>query len=133
MTSAAGAVLPRGLAALRRVITAEVEDINRMIYHTLLAGTLACVVLLLAALAFFAASGTAIPTQVVDVPDLVRGLDRLTPAGVLSIGLLLLILTPMARVALSVGYFVRERDRTYALVTLIVLGNLLVGLALGIA
>ena len=132
MTSPAGAAAPRGLAALRRASTAEVEDVNRMIYHTLRAGTLACAVLLLAALAYVAASGTAIPTDVVPIPDLVAALGRLTPAAVLSVGLLLLILTPVARVALSVGYFAREKDATYVLVTLIVLANLIAGLVLGI-
>lgn len=132
MTSPAGDVVPRGLAALRRAITAEVEDVNRIIYHTLRAGTIACAVLLIVALAYVAASGAPMPSRAVPVPDLLIGLGGLTPAAVLSVGLLLLILTPVARVALSVGYFAREKDRTYVLVTIIVLANLLVGLALGI-
>jgi uncharacterized membrane protein len=51
----------------------------------------------------------------------------------LSLGILFLIFTPVARVALSVSYFAREKDRAYVLITLIVLANLLLGLALGLA
>jgi uncharacterized membrane protein len=132
VTSSAGDIVPRGLAALRRVITAEVEDVNRIIYHTLRAGTIACAVLLVVALAYIAATGAPTPSRAVPVPDLLRGLGGLTPATVLSFGLLLLILTPVARVAFSVGYFAREKDATYVLVTLIVLVNLLAGFVLGI-
>ena len=124
---------PRGLAALREAITAEVKDVNRLIYHTLLVGTVACAVLLLGALAAFAATDTSTPPSPVPVPDLARELGALSPAGVLSLGLLVLIATPVVRVALSVTYFAREKDRAYVLITLTVLANLLLGLALGLA
>jgi uncharacterized membrane protein len=41
--------------------------------------------------------------------------------GIIQIGLLLLIATPVARVTFSVFAFVLQRDRTYVVVTLIVL------------
>jgi uncharacterized membrane protein len=44
--------------------------------------------------------------------------------GLIQFGLLLLIATPIARVAFSVIAFVYQRDWTYVLVTLIVLGLL---------
>lgn len=44
--------------------------------------------------------------------------------GLIQLGLLLLIATPIARVAFSVVAFLYERDWLYALVTLIVLGLL---------
>jgi uncharacterized membrane protein len=49
--------------------------------------------------------------------------------GVILLGLLLLIATPVARVAFSVFTFVRERDTTYVLATLFVLGVLLYSLS----
>lgn len=53
----------------------------------------------------------------------------LSPTGLISLGLLLLILTPVARVALSLGLFLEERDWTFALITfwvlLVLLGSLL--------
>ncbi len=48
--------------------------------------------------------------------------------GVIQLGLLLLIATPVARVTFSIFAFTMERDRTYVFVTLIVLGILLYSL-----
>jgi uncharacterized membrane protein len=42
-------------------------------------------------------------------------------AGIIQIGLLLLVLTPIARVAIAIIGFLLERDRLYAVVSLIVL------------
>jgi uncharacterized membrane protein len=47
------------------------------------------------------------------------------------LGLLLLIATPVARVAFSVLAFALQRDRTYIFVTLIVLGMLIYSLTGG--
>ena len=49
--------------------------------------------------------------------------------GIIELGVLLLIATPVARVAFSVFGFMRERDRTYVIVTLIVLFFLLLSLS----
>ena len=48
--------------------------------------------------------------------------------GLIQFGLLLLIAVPVARVAFSVVAFALQRDRTYVVVTLIVLAVLLYGL-----
>lgn len=48
--------------------------------------------------------------------------------GVIQLGLLLLILTPVARVVFSVLAFALERDLTYVVVTLVVLAILLYSL-----
>ncbi len=52
-------------------------------------------------------------------------------AGIVQFGLILLILTPIARVALTLGAFVIQRDRTYVVLTAIVLVLLLYGLIWG--
>jgi uncharacterized membrane protein len=49
--------------------------------------------------------------------------------GLIQLGLLLLVATPIARVAFSVFAFARQRDLTYVVVTLIVLALLIYGLA----
>jgi uncharacterized membrane protein len=49
------------------------------------------------------------------------------PRGWLEAGLLTLILTPVARVVFTVVAFAREKDTTYVVITLIVLGLLGVG------
>ncbi len=53
------------------------------------------------------------------------GALALNPRGVVQLGLLLLIATPIARVAFSAVLFAFERDRTYVLITLLVLALLL--------
>ncbi len=49
-----------------------------------------------------------------------EALHRRSPA-IIQVGLVLLILTPIARVAFSLFAFARQRDRVYVLVTAIVL------------
>ena len=48
--------------------------------------------------------------------------------AIIQLGLLLLILTPLARVVFSVVAFALERDRMYVILTLVVLGVLLYSL-----
>ena len=48
--------------------------------------------------------------------------------GLIQLGLLLLIATPVARVAFSIFAFLRQGDRTYVVVTLLVLTILLYSL-----
>jgi uncharacterized membrane protein len=58
----------------------------------------------------------------------VRGALTLDPRGMVQLGLVLLIATPVARVALTLVAFLVQRDRLYVLLTAIVLALLLVGL-----
>ncbi len=52
----------------------------------------------------------------------------LDPAGILQLGILLLIATPVARVVFTVFAFGRQRDWAYVVITLVVLSLLLFGL-----
>jgi len=52
--------------------------------------------------------------------------------GIVYLGVIVLIATPIFRVAVSSIYFVVEKDRTYAGITLLVLGMLLVALYSGV-
>ena len=56
---------------------------------------------------------------------LVADLAQLRPQGIITLGLLLLIATPVLRVAVSIVTFVVERDRTYVVITCLVLAILL--------
>ncbi len=51
--------------------------------------------------------------------------------SIIQLGLLLLIATPVARVAFAAAAFALQRDRAYVVITLIVLGILLYSLAGG--
>jgi uncharacterized membrane protein len=57
-----------------------------------------------------------------------RGAFTLDPRGMVQLGLVLLIATPVARVALTLGAFVLQRDRLYVVLTTVVLVLLLFGL-----
>lgn len=57
-----------------------------------------------------------------------RGALTLDPRGMVQLGLVLLIATPVARVALTLGAFLIQRDRLYVMLTAIVLVLLLFGL-----
>lgn len=58
-----------------------------------------------------------------------RGAIALDPQSIIQLGLLLLIATPIARVAFAVAAFALERDWLYVGLTLLVLGVLLFSLA----
>ena len=60
--------------------------------------------------------------------DAVRGLLRGHPAALIEVGLIVLILTPVARVAFSAMAFAAQRDRLYVVLALIVLTVLVLGL-----
>jgi uncharacterized membrane protein len=60
-----------------------------------------------------------------DFGVLPRGLTTLRPAALVQVGLLVLLLTPVARVAASVLAFLLERDWVYVAITALVLGVLL--------
>ena len=68
------------------------------------------------------------PADLRTLRGIIAGAFGFQARGVIQLGLLLLIATPIARVCFSVYAFVREGDRFYVAVTLIVLGALLYGL-----
>lgn len=116
------------IVALRRAVVAEVEDINRLIYHILRGGVVVSVSFILFGFVLRALGGPDIPGYSIPPRSLGTELLRFTPAGYLNLGVLLMIFTPLARVVLSLLSFAEERDRTYVLMTAIVLLNLLVAL-----
>jgi uncharacterized membrane protein len=71
------------------------------------------------------------PADLRSIHGILKEVPSLHPRAVIQLGLLLLIATPVAQVAFSVLAFSLQRDRTYAVVTLIVLAVLLYGLAGG--
>jgi uncharacterized membrane protein len=68
------------------------------------------------------------PTDLRTIRGIIQNVVQLRGRGIIQLGLLLLIATPVARVAFSVLGFARERDRMYVVFTLIVLGILLYSL-----
>ncbi len=71
------------------------------------------------------------PERLRSVAGIVRGALTMQSDAVVQLGLLLLIATPIARVALTLVAFAIQRDRAYVVITLIVLALLLYGLVFG--
>lgn len=68
------------------------------------------------------------PADLRQVPGVLHDVLALRERGIIQFGILLLILTPVARVAFSVFAFWQQRDQLYIIVTLIVLIILVHGL-----
>jgi uncharacterized membrane protein len=71
------------------------------------------------------------PADLRNVSGIVKDVLAFDSRGMIQFGLLLLVATPVARVAFSILAFALQGDRTYVVVTLIVLGVLLYSLAGG--
>jgi uncharacterized membrane protein len=69
------------------------------------------------------------PNQLRHISGIVKSSIALDPAAIIQLGILILIATPVARVAFSVFAFAEERDWMYVIVTLIVLALLLFSLS----
>jgi uncharacterized membrane protein len=68
------------------------------------------------------------PAELRSFPGIVEEALTLSGRGVIQLGLLVLIATPVARVVLAAFAFARQRDFTYVAVTLAVLAVLLYSL-----
>lgn len=68
------------------------------------------------------------PADLRSVTGIVGEAALLNSRGIMQLGLLLLIATPIARVLVSLVVFALQRDRLYVMVTAIVLGVLLYSL-----
>ncbi len=68
------------------------------------------------------------PSDLRTIPGVMGAALSLSGRGIIQLGILLLIATPIARVVFSVAAFAAQRDRLYVVVTLIVLAILVVNL-----
>jgi len=68
------------------------------------------------------------PAELSSLVGILRGALHLDARALTQLGLVLLIATPVARVALSLVGFLMERDRKYQVITLVVLLILLASL-----
>ena len=71
------------------------------------------------------------PSELRTLTGIVRSAFTLNAAAVVQLGLVLLIATPIARVAFTLVAFILQRDKTYVWITTVVLVLLLFGLLFG--
>ena len=108
-------------------------DLNRIIAQSLRVGVLISVVLSLLGLFLWGFEGFRSVTVQgeLSVVDIVRIAFAGDLTGIVYLGVLVLIATPIFRVAVSSVYFSVERDRGYVGITIVVLGMLLFALYSG--
>ena len=114
------------------------QRVDEIIANLLRAGViLAAAVVLVGGMLYLVQHGSTIPdyrmfrgepAYLRGVPAILRDARALDGRGLIQLGLLLLLATPIARVAFSVVAFGLQRDRTYVAVTLFVLAVLLYSL-----
>jgi uncharacterized membrane protein len=115
------------------------QDVETLVGNLLRAGVLiASAVVFAGGLLYLLRYGSALPDYRVfrgepadlrGTAGIVRDARSFEGRGVIQLGLLLLLATPVARVALTVFGFARQRDWLYVAVTLFVLAVLLYSLA----
>jgi uncharacterized membrane protein len=125
----------RGQAAHREALVRQAELV---ISHVLRGGVLLSAAIILAGVMWFyvrafAAGGqsrtvSAFPHT---LPGVGRGLAHADPLAIIVLGLLVLLATPVVRVAVSMVAFLLERDWRYVVITSLVLLILLLSFVLG--
>jgi uncharacterized membrane protein len=114
-----------------RRVEANVRKINALVHWLLIIGLAAAALMMVTGIVLGLLIHRAMPNAMVPLADLTAQLALFNPAAFLSLGLLLLIATPILRVTGSIIGFVLERDWRYALVTLVVLVIVLLSIYLG--
>jgi uncharacterized membrane protein len=114
------------------------EQVERTIGNLLRFGVVtAAVVVLLGGLVYLIHHGAEVadhrvfhgePQDLCTLPGIVEAAAAFRGRGLIQLGLVLLIATPVARVVFSVYAFARQRDWTYVVITLVVLAVLVCSL-----
>ena len=71
------------------------------------------------------------PTDLRSIAGIIRSARTLSGRGIIQLGLLMLVATPVARIIVSVGAFAAEKDWKYVVITLIVLAVLVYSMLTG--
>ena len=118
-----------------RPATSSDLQVERMIGALLRAGLIAAAaVVLLGAVVYLARHGgeqldyrvfRGEPADLRSIAGIAHRALEWRGTGLIQLGLLILLATPVARVALSLVFFALQRDRLYVAVTVVVLGLLL--------
>ena len=112
------------------------ENVYSGVYHTLVAGmcvaTTCFVIGVALALLRPSTSFTVDGAQAFHYASILPGILRADPIAFMALGTIITIITPIARVFVSLVAFIIDRDRQFAWITLLVLLSAVVSLALGL-
>ena len=107
------------------------RTLNEVVHHVLTFGLALSTVLILIGLALDLMDHRPLPTEVPGVAEALRRTVTLRPSGFLTLGILVLVATPILRVIGSTLAFLYERDWRYAAITFFVLVVVSLSLFLG--
>ncbi|OGP63040.1 MAG: hypothetical protein A2170_00485 [Deltaproteobacteria bacterium RBG_13_53_10] len=118
----------------RRRLTYDDERLQRMLGLLLRTGVIAAAtIVFIGGIIYLIRHGAGMPHYHIflgepedfrRLPGIVESARSLHGRGIIQVGFLILIATPVARVVFSVFAFAVQRDRTYVIITLIVLAVL---------
>ena len=106
--------------------------VDHLIHYTLLAGVSVSAILLIAGLLIVLARDTPCPEVAPSLSEILRQAFMGNGVGLIYLGLLLLMITPVARIMMLIYGYARISWWRFALVSLLVLLLLGTGFALGI-
>jgi uncharacterized protein len=113
-------------------IQAHVMDpVEKVVHWVLLIGLLVSVTLMVLGIVLGLAQGDGLPSGVTAPADLWNGLTQGDAGAYLTLGLLVLIVTPFLRVAGTLVAFARERDLRYVVISAAVLTAMCLSVLLG--
>ena len=112
-------------------VARRTQKLNQVVHHILIVGLALSTLLILIGLGLDLANHRQVPTDVPGFREALRRTAALRPSGFLTLGLLVLVATPILRVIGSTLAFIYERDWRYAAITLLVLVIVSLSLLLG--
>jgi uncharacterized membrane protein len=107
------------------------HELNDAVHRMLILGLLLSTAALFAGLALSAITHHPLPTRVSTFREMLNGFKTASPPSILSLGILLLIATPVLRVFGSLVEFLIQRNWRYALITFSVLLILSISVLIG--
>lgn len=99
----------------------DLLQINHLVHHLLVIGLVISTILMAAGLVIMLCTHSDFPTALVGINQIIPAMLGFNPAGYMTLGLLVLIATPIVRVLGSIIGFLVEKDWRYAAVSGVVL------------
>ncbi len=104
-----------------QVSQTQTRDLNDVVHQILVIGLATSTLLLVIGLILDLLSGKQLPDVALSPREALLRVIALRPSGFLSLGLIVLLATPVIRVVGSIIVFIWERDWLYMLITILVL------------